>query len=863
MGYDCDLSSVVSENRTRLPIPSRHLGSIRDDGGREMGQRVWRTSLPRFLVGSTQCCRALSLVVVLACPAGVWAADGAVPEAIVSLSLAPRSIEFSGLQRRQQLLVTAKTASGDVVDVTHDCRYGISDPLIAGLDGSVLVAAQRGSAQVTARYAGHTVRGTVRVGQVRTFPRIDFETHVAPLFSKLGCNSGGCHGKALGRKGFKLSVFGSEPDVDYRSLVSESRGRRLFPGAPGQSLLIRKAVGEVAHGGGQRTHRGSLDCELLTEWIRQGMTRRAPFSASLTAIRVEPSERILSPQSEQQILVTAEYADGSHRDVTHAAGYSSNLAEIAEVDESGRIRVGEVSGEAAITVNYMGYVSAVRVLIPRSRGADTISPPALNSEIDRLVWEKLDKMGLRASPVCDDATYLRRVFVDTIGTVPSVSVVRGFLADQRPDKRQRLIERVLQRPEFADYWALRWADVLLVDRQALGERGALEFHQWLRRQIADNRPYDQWVRELLISTGNTGKYGPVNFYRSVRSPVDLTRSVSQAFLGIRMDCAQCHHHPFEIWSQSDFYGMAGFFNGLERRKLSADRELIFHAGYRATRLPQTETVVPLKAPGGAVLSPPEGDPREELARWMTASDNPYFARLIANRLWGHFLGRGLVEPVDDLRSTNPASNEPLLRHLTGLVVRHEFDLQRVMRSILESRVYALSSVANDGNLGDSQNYSHRIVRRLPAEVLLDAICQATGCPEVFAGLPQGTRAIQVWDNRYPSYFLDAFGRPERSTPCECGRSDEPTMSQALHLMNAPEIEAKLAADDGRIAQRLKQGVSREALIEELCLATLGRAPGAREIRIAQTLFDKTEDPRAASQDFLWALLNSYEFLFVH
>ncbi|MEO1998501.1 MAG: DUF1553 domain-containing protein, partial [Planctomycetaceae bacterium] len=432
-----------------------------------------------------------------------------------------------------------------------------------------------------------------------------------------------------------------------------------------------------------------------------------------------------------------------------------------------------------------------------------------------------------------------------------------------PDKRQRLVEHVLQRPEFADYWAMRWADILLVDRNALGERGALEFHKWLRRQVAENRPYDQWVRELLTSTGNTGKYGPVNFYRAVRSPVDLTRSVSQAFLGIRMDCAQCHHHPFEIWSQGDFYGMAGFFNGLERRKLSADRELIYHAGFRPTRLPLTDTIVPLKAPGGRVLPQPEGDPRVELSRWITARDNPFFARLVANRLWGHFLGRGLIEPVDDLRSTNPASNEPLLTHLSAEVVRHDFDLRQVMRSILKSRVYALSSVSNDSNIDDSQNYSHRIVRRLPAEVLLDAICQATGRPEVFAGLPRGTRAIQVWDNRYPSYFLDAFGRPERSSPCECGRSDEPTMSQALHLMNAPEIEAKLIADDGRIAQRLQQGVARDALIEELCLATLGRAPGARETRIAATLFDKTEDTKTACQDFLWALLNSYEFLFVH
>ena len=796
-------------------------------------------------------------------PVAAQAAEADSKRELASLVLEPQRIVFRGLQRQQQLQVTAELRSGARIDVTHECEYRLADSNVAHIDGAVVRGLQAGQTELVVSYRGLTVRRGVHVHPRRGFPQIDFEADIAPLFSKLGCNSGGCHGKALGRKGFKLSVFGSEPDVDYRALVNESRGRRLFPGSPTRSLLVLKAVGAVAHGGGRRTDPGSQDYELLTEWIRQGMARRAAETGTLTAIQVSPGERILAPESDLQILVTAEYSDGTRRDVTAAASYSSNFEEIATVDRTGRIQVAETSGEAAITVNYMGLVSAVRVLVPSQKTLESPNIPTLTNEIDRLVWVKLAKMRLRASEACDDATYLRRVCVDTIGTVPTVDTVRKFLADPRPDKRERLVDSVLNRSEFADYWAMRWADILLVDRNALGERGALEFHQWLRQQVAENRPYDEWVRELLTSTGNTGKYGPVNFYRAVRTPVDLTRSVSQAFLGIRMDCAQCHHHPFEIWSQSDFYGMAGFFNGLERRKLSTDRELIYHAGFRPTRLPQTETVVPLKAPGGTPLAQPEGDPRVELSRWITAPDNPYFSRLVANRLWPHFLGRGLVEPVDDLRSTNPASNEPLLDHLAAEVVRHRFDLRQVMRSILNSRVYALSSVANESNVDDVQNYSHRIVRRLPAEVLLDAICQATGRPEVFAGLPAGTRAIQVWDNRYPSYFLDAFGRPERSSPCECGRSDEPTMSQALHLMNAPEIEAKLVAADGRIAERLRQGLSREALIEELCLATLGRAPGPRETGIAKKLFDNTDDTKAACQDFLWALLNSYEFLFVH
>ncbi len=691
---------------------------------------------------------------------------------------------------------------------------------------------------------------------------VHFENDIIPLFAKLGCNSGGCHGKASGQNGFKLSVFGYDPRADYDALVRQSRGRRVFPADPEQSLLVEKAAALVPHGGGRRCAPGSADHRLLIEWIRQGLPWGDPHAPTLASIRVEPGDSTLAPRAEQSLSVTAVYSDGSKRDVTSAAAYSSNAAAVADVDPEGRIHAGAAPGDAAVTVNYMGQVGVARVLVPRDPNLRLPPDPRFTGEIDRLVWDKLRRIGIAPSETADDAALLRRVSIDLLGTLPEPDDVRSFLADRDPAKRARMIDALLNREEFADYWALQWADVLLVDREALGERGAYEFQQWLRQQMATNRPYGAWVRELITATGNSGEYGPVNFYRAQRTPEELARAVSQAFLGVRLDCAQCHHHPFEKWAQADFYGMAGFFNGLERKDVGRQRELVFHSGYRETTLPLTGAPAPLRPPGGSIVAAADIDPRVPLAEWMTASDNPYFARLVANRLWRHFLGRGPVEPVDDLRSTNPASNEPLLAWLAEQVVTEDYDLKAVMRLILNSSVYQLSSAANETNADDAQNYSHFLVKRLPAEVLLDAVCQVTGVPESFPGMTEGTRAIQVWDNRFPSYFLDTFGRSERKTPCECGKSDEPSVAQALHLMNAPEMQARLSSPQGRIAELVERGVARDELVEELCLAAIGRPAGERERDVAERLFAE-EAPRDAAEDFLWALLNSYDFLFVH
>ena len=575
---------------------------------------------------------------------------------------------------------------------------------------------------------------------------------------------------------------------------------------------------------------------------------------------VSPLDRVLDANSRQQILATAHYSDGSVRDVTSAAGYATNAPLVAEVDRTGLVRTGQVPGEAVIGVHYMGQVASVQLQLPRTSGYAPFEFPPQNA-IDELVRAKLEKIQLVPSELAADATFLRRLWLDTIGTLPSPEEVRLFMADPAVDKRARWIDKVLDRSEYADYWALVWADILLVDRQKLGERGAYEFHHWLREQFATNRRYDDWVSELITATGNSGTNGPVNLFRAAENPEELTRTVSQAFLGVRMECAQCHHHPFEKWSQDDFYGFAGYFNGLERKVIAPNRVFVYHAGLKETRIPFSNKLVTVRPLDGQAVSTLEGDPRRELARWLVAAENPWFATLAANRMWKHFLGRGLVEPEDDLRSTNPSTNEPLLTLLSQTLIDQNFDLKALMRLILNSRTYQLSSSTNSSNQDDEQNFSHHYVRRLPAEVLLDAISAATGEPEPFAGRPRGTRGIELWDNRLPSYFLEIFGRPERTSPCECGRTSEPTMSQALHLMNAPEVETKIRSADGRVAQLIRSGVAPAVMIDELCLAALGRLPREPEQQIAQRLFE-TAPPQQAGEDFLWTLLNSYDFLFI-
>lgn len=784
-------------------------------------------------------------------------------QAVVSLEVEPPGLLLHGGNRQQQLLVTGRTGAGRAVDVTHRCVLSSTDPTVATLDGSVVRAAGDGSAEVRIRLGAISVAVPVRVGGAGTLPPVHFANDVVPLFSKYGCNGGGCHGKASGQNGFRLSVFGFDPVADFDALVKEGRGRRVFAAAPDASLLLLKATGRVAHGGGRRIAPGSPDHALLLAWVRQGTPVGSADAPRAVALRVSPAQRALDLGSGQQVLATAVFSDGSLRDVTAAASYTSNAGQVAEAAPGGRVLTGSVPGEAAVTVHYTGLVAVARFQVPRPDAPDPYPTLPANNSIDGLVWAKLRVMGVLPSALADDATFFRRLHVDAIGTLPAPEDVRAFLADADPKKRAKAIDTVLGRPEYAAYWGLKWADVLLVNRDKLGDRGAYELHRWLVAQLARNRPYDEWARELIAAGGSSHRTGPANFFRAAPTPEEAARAVSQAFLGVRLECAQCHHHPFEKWGQDDFYALAAFFDGMQRKKLAGDEDLVFHAGGGRTKVPGTDRTVPARPPGGPALPVGAlGDPRPRLAEWVTAPVNPYFARLAANRLWKHYFGRGLVEPEDDLRSTNPATNEPLLDHLARTLVASRYDLKALHRLILNSRAYQLSGVPNPTNADDEQFASHRLVRRLPAEVLLDAISEVTGVPEAFPGRPRGTRAIELWDNRAPSYFLDVFGRSERLTACACGRTSEPTMAQVLHLMNAPEIEAKIADPAGRVAVLVVAKKTETEIVEELCLAALGRPPGEKDKRAARKLFDAAP-PREAARDFLWALLNSNDFLFAH
>ena len=788
------------------------------------------------------------------------AASADEPPRLKQLMVEPQTVQLGGTNRVQQLLITGIRDDGRPVDVTHRAQIESNDTAIARVEEGIVTGGSDGEVLLSISCDGQTAEVAVRVSHIAGYPPVDFANDMLPLFSKLGCNSGACHGKSSHPSGLKLSVFGFDPAADFDALVKEGRGRRVFAGSPEFSLFLRKATGAVPHGGGQRLHAASPDYDLMLAWVRQGTPEAQQNSPGLVKLSVSPADRILDASAQQQILATAHYSDGSVRDVTSAAGYTSNAPLIAEVERSGVVRTGVIPGEAAIAVHYMGQVASVQLQLPRTSGFTPFEFPVQNA-VDELVKSKLEKMQLVPSELADDATFLRRVWLDTIGTLPTPEDVRQFLADPATDKRARWIDKALEQPQYADYWALVWSDILLVDRQKLGERGAYELHRWLREQFASNRRYDAWVSDLITATGNSGTNGPVNLFRAAETPEELARTVSQAFLGVRMECAQCHHHPFEKWSQDDFYSLAGYFNGLERKVIAPNRVFVYHTGLKETRIPLSNKLVAVRPLDGEAVTASEGDPRRELAKWLTAKENPWFAKLAANRLWKHFLGRGLVEPEDDMRSTNPATNEPLLALLSGNLVEHSFDLKALMRLIMNSRTYQLTSTTNPGNQDDEQNFSHHYVRRLSAEVLLDAICQATGEPEPFPGRPRGTRAIELWDNRLPSYFLEIFGRPERTSPCECGRTSEPTMSQALHLMNAPEVETKISSAEGRVAGLVKSGISTNALIDELCLAALGRLPRESELQIAQQLFETTPRQQAA-EDFLWTLLNSYDFLFV-
>jgi hypothetical protein len=702
--------------------------------------------------------------------------------------------------------------------------------------------------------------------------RPTFEADVLPVLTRAGCNAGACHGKARGQNGFQLSLLGFDPDFDHAAIASEARGRRVFPAAPGRSLLLLKGSAQVPHGGGRRLEPSGPGFAIVQRWIEGGMPRDPAGSPRLIRIGVEPAERIMASGAEQPLVVTAIYSDGTAKDVTHLSAFQTNESAVATVTPDGLIRVGPIPGEAAITARFMGKFATCAVLVPLP---GEVSPGMYaelprSNVIDGHVWTKLQRLGITPSHPADDATFLRRASLDAIGRIPTPEEVREFLDDRSPDKRARLVERLLDRPEYADFWANQWLDLLRPNPYRVGIKAVLNLDAWVRDAFRRNLPYDEFVRQIVTAQGSTFREGPATIFRDRREPIEIAPMVSQLFLGIRLECARCHHHPFEVWGQDDFYGFASYFARVGRKgtglspPISGSEEIVFTARSGEVKHPLTGQVLPPKPLFGQspASDDPDEDPRAALARWMTGPENPYFAEVIVNRVWAGLMGRGIVDPVDDLRATNPPSNPPLLKALADDFRRHGHDLKHLLRTIMTSHVYGLSSEPTERNIPDTRNYSRHYRQRLRAEVLLDAIADITLVPNTFEATPPNTRATAIWTHRTPSLFLDTFGRPDPNQDPPCERTPDTSVVQALHLMNSPELHRKITADSGRAAKLAASEKSPDEIVEELYLRIYNRYPANGERALGREILARPAFTRRESiEDLLWALINSAEFVF--
>ncbi len=811
--------------------------------------------------------------------------------AVTSLTAFPAELPLRAGSAPHRILVTG--TDNDGFERTATAKFSSDNPAVAtvGPDGKVRPLSA-GAANITAKFGGKSASVKVTVlpnlpltpalfpgggeGEDKsagTGPQVSFVNDVMPILSKAGCNSGSCHAKADGQNGFKLTIFAYDPRADYHSIIKGARGRRVFPAFPEESLLLRKATLAVPHDGGLRIERDSEEFRTLANWIAQGMPYARTNEPALTGIEVFPKERRYRRESKQPLLIQARYSDGAVRDVTELAEYLSNEKSLVTVDDGGALTVGKFSGEGVVVARFLGRVAVSTVMVPSDRmlPAEQFAALPVHNDIDRLVYQRLQKLGHLPSALATDAEFLRRASLDTIGTLPTAEEALAFLDDKSPDKRAKLIDRLLAHPAWADHWAVKWGDLVRGNPFRVGVKPVFLMDQWLRDSFRQNKPYDQFVRELLTAQGSTHKTGPPALFRDKRTPEDASGFVSQVFLGVRLECAKCHHHPNEKWDQKDYYQFAAFFSGTRRKgqgisaPISGEPEYIWATSTVAMKHPVTGEDLKPRAPDGPeVVIAADRDPRATLVDWMVHPENPLFARAAVNRVWNAFFGRGIVDPVDDFRASNPPSNEPLLDWLAKDFVAHQFDLKHLMRTLLRSHTYQLSSAANETNVGDTKNYSRSYRRRLPAEVLLDAVTQVTGPRETFTGLPEGSRALQTWNNMLSSEFLDAFGRPNSSAECPCERDARPSMVQALHMMNSTKLNTKVIATDGRARLLAASKATEEQIVTDLYLSAYNRKPTSEEIALATKAFTAKDATRqSAAEDILWALLNSAEFLFNH
>ena len=699
---------------------------------------------------------------------------------------------------------------------------------------------------------------------------VDFQNDVMPILTRFGCNSGPCNGKSRGQGGFQLSLLGFDAQYDFDAIVKEGRGRRTFAAVPENSLFLQKPTGQVAHGGGRRISADGHEYKTLVNWIKQGMPRQVANAPVLQRVSVSPESIVLKNGETGQLKLTAHFADGSTRDVTELGQFQSNESPIVNIDENGQYEAGMITGEAALMGRYMGHfaVCMAAVPMPGEVSSEIYADLPRKNFIDALVYQKWQRLGITPSEVCDDHTFLRRATTDICGRIPTSNEVAEFLQDQSPDKRLQLVDRLLLEPDFADHWANKWVDLLRPNPYHVGIKTVLSYDNWIRQAFRERKPWDQFTRELIASKGSTWRDGAVTMYRDRRTPEEITTLVSQLFIGVRLECAKCHHHPFEVWGQDDFYSFAAYFAKIGRKgtgisaPISGSEEYFYPGTRGEVKHPITGAVMqPKPLFGTAELPADEDDPRQVLADWMTSPDNDLFPQVMANRVWADLMGRGLVEPVDDFRATNPASNPELMQALGDHFRDSGYSLTEIVRAIAGSNVYQLTSLPSDRNIADTRYYSRHYRQRLRAEVLMDAFTQISGVPQDFDAMPPGTTARQIWTHRTKSLFLDTFGRPDPNQDPPCERTTESTVVQSLHLMNSEDLHRSLTSDQSTAAALAASGKSAEELAGEVYRLVYGRQPIDQETALVKELLEaEGADRRHVVEDLMWSMLNSPEFV---
>ena len=797
---------------------------------------------------------------------------------------APPKLELHGRDARWQLQVSQLLAPAQAKaagalpssrDVTRQVVFSVEPADIASVDASGFVIPRANGTGVILATLGEAqqVSLALQVSDMDTAQTVHFANQIVPIFTKFGCNGGGCHGKSTGQAGFKLSLLGFEPHEDYAHLVTESRGRRVFPALPERSLLLQKATNQTPHGGGSRIEVDSHEYRLMQRWIANGLAYGDPAQAHVTSIEVVPRQARLERGATQQLSAIAIYSDGTTEDITRTVQYESNNTDLAEVDPRGLVSLTDRAGDVAVMARYQGQVAVFRATVPL--GVTVDSWPPTRNMVDELVFTKLNALGIPPSAQCDDATFIRRVTLDLCGRLPTMAETQAFVQDTPPaqaaqdptDKYATLVDRLLSSVDHAEYFAKKWSAILRNRRQSVGyQAGTFAFYDWLRDGFYANKPYDQMVAQLLTASGSADSNPPVTWLREVTTTESRVEDAAQLFLGQRLQCARCHHHPFEKWSQGDYFHMAAFFSKVDRREGETPEQprFVSRSGAALAKHPKTgQDLAPAALGAPPIDAAATSDPRQDLVQWMTDRQNPFFARALVNRYWKHFFAVGLVEPEDDMRVTNPASNPELLDGLAEYFIDSGFDQRSLLRLICTSTVYRLQSDANAHNLHD-QSYARFYPKRLQAEVLLDALDQVLLTHTAFEGVPPETRAVSLPDNRFASYFLDVFGKPDSTTACECERSQEATLAQSLHLLNSKEIQAKMTSDQGLAASLAASSDPLELKVEQLYLAALSRPPTASELHTAsEYILSRPDAPRPAYEDLVWAILNSKEFLFNH